>query len=369
MAGRFSHKKLSDISLDDPFFDSLKEDYPPSSSTDGFVDWFARKARDGASALTFDDDEGIGAFILIKEREKEPLILTANTLPAVERDKISTFRIAPRYQGQRLGEGALGLVLWEWQERHTPEIYVTVYPHHIELIRLFERFGFSHVGDTPGGERVYLRNRINIDFTDAYTSFPFIHNNFEYGGYLVIEDKYHDSLFAYSELAHTVQEKVNLHAKNGLTKVYVGNAFSQNHYIGEPVFIYRKFNRPRGSNEKPRYKSCLTSFCVVTDIIQAKLNYQILYPETALLTRIGNKSVFDHQYLSKMYRTSRNVQILEMVYYGYFGAGNNVNMDWLDNNGLWTTQNQYPTERHLNQNEFRTILRQGKIDDTNVIVH
>ena len=48
-----------------------------------------------------------------------------------------------------------------------------------------------------------------------------------------------------------------------------------------------------------------------------------------LKKRIGNKSVFDEAELLRQYSTFRNLTITEMLYYGYFGAGNNVNMNWL----------------------------------------
>jgi hypothetical protein len=45
-----------------------------------------------------------------------------------------------------------------------------------------------------------------------------------------------------------------------------------------------------------------------------------------------------------------------MLYVGYFGSGNNVNMDWLDRNGFWAVQNQYPTEVRLTPDQFKAIL-------------
>ena len=112
MAGIFSLRRFSDINLSDPFFESLKSDYHGSEKTAEFHTWFSNKAREGRTALVFDDDEGLGAFIAIKP-EAEEIELDEETLPAIQRLKISTFLIAPRFRGQRLGEGALGLVLWK----------------------------------------------------------------------------------------------------------------------------------------------------------------------------------------------------------------------------------------------------------------
>ncbi|MBR3707326.1 MAG: hypothetical protein IKM19_10175, partial [Firmicutes bacterium] len=63
-----------------------------------------------------------------------------------------------------------------------------------------------------------------------------------------------------------------------------------------------------------------------------------------------------------------NLIVIEMLYYGYFGAGNNVNMNWLDNNGCWAAQGQYPTEVHLNKEQFQKILAEGKVNVSDVII-
>lgn len=113
-AWKFSLRKFSEINLDDPFFATLKNDYPGSASSPSFSVWFKNKAQEGRTALVFSDDQGLGAFICIKN-ENEPIELKGGTLAACNRVKISTMKIAERFRGQRLGEGAIGLVLWKWQ--------------------------------------------------------------------------------------------------------------------------------------------------------------------------------------------------------------------------------------------------------------
>ena len=45
MAGNFSLKKISDIDLNDPFFDSLKADDPVGGKVKPFEVWFPEKLR------------------------------------------------------------------------------------------------------------------------------------------------------------------------------------------------------------------------------------------------------------------------------------------------------------------------------------
>lgn len=365
MAGKFLMKQFADLDIDDVFFDSLKVDYPGTANSTGFIAWFKKKSDEGATALVFEDEEGIGAFVVLKN-EKEEIELQKETLPIKNRIKISTFRIAERYRRQRIGEGAIGLVLWEWQKSEASEIYVTVFDKHSTLISQFEKFGFKKCGLNANGENVLIKSRSDIDFNDPYKAFPFIKNDFKYAGYVIIEDKYHDTMFAYSELKNTesLQFEINRSVSNGLSKVYVGQASRVNYKVGEPVLIYRKYNQGPGK----RFRSCITSFCIVTNVFQAKSNYKFLMSFEELKAHIGNKSVFDENELLRQYNEYRNVTIVEMLYYGYFGAGNNVNMDWLANNGYWAGANQYPTEVRLNVDQFKSVLMEGNINVSNVII-
>lgn len=361
--GKFSLRKFSEINLDDPFFATLKSDYPGSASSPSFCVWFKNKAQEGRTALVFSDDQGLGAFICIKN-ENEPIELKSGTLSACNRVKISTMKIAERFRGQRLGEGAIGLVLWKWQKSGTDEIYVTAFDKQDLLISQLEKFGFHKVGYNLNGEGVYIKSRHNIDYSDPYKSFPFINPNFKSSGYLIINDTYHDTMFPYSELKNnTLQNAVAMNVSNGLSKVYVGAQYSQLPYgIGDPILIYRRYTAGSGK----QYRSCITSFCVVTKIIQAKKSGQKLMSFDELLTKIGNKSVFNKDELRNRYNNDWNVLVMEMLYYGYFGEGNNVNMAWLKQSGYWG--NGYPTSFSLGQAAFKSILKKGNIDVSNVII-
>ena len=85
-------------------------------------------------------------------------------------------------------------------------------------------------------------------------------------------------------------------------------------------------------------------------------------PFETLLGKIGNKSVFNPEELRERYVSDRNVLVIEMLYYGYFGEG----MDWLDRNGYWG--NTYPALIPLNSTAFKSILEKGNIDVSNVII-
>lgn len=260
MTDRFKYVPFGDCDLSDSFFDTLKQDYPE------FPEWFKRKAAIGEKAYIYLDDIGICAFIYLK-KENEELVFNDRVLPKEKRLKIGTLKLEERIQGKRLGEGAIGISLWLWQNLKYNQIYVTVFEHHKDLIALLERFGFICAGKNQRGEQVYIKDRRNIDYSDPYKSFPFINPAFTKAGYIPIYDYYHDTLFPYSELARTEQETLEISAANGVSKVYIACPSSVLHIKpGEPVFIYRIHT---GEGIK-KYKSVVTSFCTITAVTEIK---------------------------------------------------------------------------------------------------
>ena len=70
MAGKFELRKFSEIDLDDAFFDSFKSDYPADGCNIGFVNWFQKKSSENATTLVFFDNQGLGAFICLKDENE-----------------------------------------------------------------------------------------------------------------------------------------------------------------------------------------------------------------------------------------------------------------------------------------------------------
>ena len=313
MSGQFVLKKFSEINLEDSFFDSLKKDYPQ------FEGWFQKKASEDRTALVFEDNIGVGAFIALKN-ENEEIRLAASTLPSKNRTKISTFKISERYQGKRIGEGAIGLALWNWQHKKTEEIYFTAFDKQNTLIGMFEKFGFVYVGSQKNGEFIYVKSRTHVDFSTPYSSFPFIPSSFKKAEYIVINDTFHDQIFAYSELANNqkdMQNKIGASVINGLTKVYIGKAPDNKYEVGDPILIYRKH---QGCGAQ--HKSCVTSYGMITDSFQAKRKGHALMSIEVLLKKMGNKTIFTEEQIRTFYAKNTDVTIIEMLYYGIMSIRN-----------------------------------------------
>lgn len=356
MSGSFSLVRFADVNLSDAFFESLREDYPK------FDNWFLGKSEVGELAWVCSDEEGIGAFVYVKE-ENEPIELTEGSIPAIDRLKIGTLKVAERIHGERLGEGAIGLALWRWRESGRREIYVTVFEKHQALVGMLRKFGFRLAGTNDNGESVYLKNRDHLDYGNAYTCFPFLNPDFDVANLLVIDDNFHDELFPYSELAHEFQSTFTSGAANGVTKVYIGAARQVATAPGHPILIYRKYTGGLGS---PGFRSVVTSYCVVTDVVYVKRSGRALETYDQLMNRVMNKSVFSRERIRSLYDGNDNLVLIEMVYLGYFGPGRNVNWRWLNDHELW--QDAHPHQFEYTREELAAILEAGGVDIATLIV-
>ena len=175
-----------------------------------------------------------------------------------------------------------------------PDVYITVFEKHAQLIAILRKFGFRRTGQKANGESVYIKTRACLSYETPYESFPFIDPGFPEASILAVEQGYHDQLFPYSELARTPQEVMRVAAGNGVTKVYVGHARQMAARSGYPVLIYRKF-----MGEGKAFKSVVTSYGAVTDVRQFKRDGQILLP-----CEEYRELVFSHQDIVRALRTN-----------------------------------------------------------------
>ena len=354
MSGAYKWMKLSECDVDDVFFDSLKVDYP------GFETWFNKKAKEGKEAFTYFDDLGLGAFVMLKPNEKEELVIADKVLPARNRLKISTLKLCDRIQGNRLGEGAIGIALWKWLESDCEEIYVTVFGKHQKLIEMLQKFGFEYMGNNLSGEGIYLRSKETIDFSTPYSSFPFISKNNAKCFLLPIEAKWHDKLFPYAELSNTVQKNEEIAAANGVTKTYICFPYYEPSYtVGCPIMIYRI------AQENKSFKSVVTSYGTIVKWVKVKQDNNKLLSLEEYKRIVGNKSVFTDDEIEFFYMKQKNLYVLELVYDHAFGKGHNVNNYLLNQQGIWKSCHPYQAVYSLE--DFKQVLMLAR-QDTNKLI-
>ena len=71
--------------------------------------------------------------------------------------------------------------------------------------------------------------------------------------------------------------------------------------------------------------------------------------------------------LCEKFRCEKNLTVIQLLYGGYFGSGNNVNMDWLSNNGMWSSPGVYPTNVQLTRAQCAAIWNEGGLDAKDVV--
>ena len=224
------------------------------------------------------------------------------------------------------------------------------------LINLLEKFGFYLAGYKEDGECVYIKDRNNIDISNPHKSFPFLPASFGYGGIIPINAQFHDQLFPYSELKNVqfIQSAMENVAGNGVTKVYIATpSGTPQYYKGEPVVFYRI------ATEHKQYRSVVSSYGRIIKCVQVRTPNGPLMKYDDYRDLVGNKSIFDESTLSRLYYSNRNVFVLELVYCGFFGAGNNVNYKALKDEGLFE---DYPYQIRYTSQEYKRILEMGGIN-------
>lgn len=148
---KFEKKKFGDCDLNDSFFDSLKEDYQD------FCSWYSRHLdRD---AFVCQSGSKICALLILKDNEKEIIMLQKGFLPERCRTKICTLKVSSDMRSQGLGESMLNAALEHWQKQKSQEIYITVFPKYKSLVCLLKKHGFKNAGEKPNGELVYIKSK------------------------------------------------------------------------------------------------------------------------------------------------------------------------------------------------------------------
>lgn len=165
-------KIFGKININDPFFDSFKEDYK------GFEKWFLRKSDETAYVTI--NKGNILSFLYLKVEGLDEDYSDVNPIFTIKkRLKIGTFKVISN--GVRLGERFLKIIFDNALQYKVDEIYVTIFDKREEqkrLILLLEDWGFKLFGEKNtinGKELVYVREfnpQFNID--NPKLTFPYV---------------------------------------------------------------------------------------------------------------------------------------------------------------------------------------------------
>lgn len=293
------YESISAIAVSDPFFDSLRADYP------GFDRWFAKKAFEPAYIFR-SSHGGIDGFLYLK-REDGPVIDVTPRLQPAKRLKIGTFKVNPH--GTRLGERLLKKVFDHATEQDVDEIYVTVFSKHAKLIEIFARYGFVKVAEKmgPGGTEDVMLRSLRHRAGDVVLDYPLI-DLASRKFILSIYPEWHTRLLPDSKLYTEAPDIVtDISHTNSIHKVYLaGMRGLETLRCGDLLVIYRT-----GDKKAPaRYRSVVTSICAVEEA----RNINSFATVDALIGYCEPYSVFTEDELRRFWSNRKYPYLIRFTY-------------------------------------------------------
>lgn len=295
-------RKAHQISLADPFFETLRDDYPE------FDSWFESKCRrEHRDCWVVEIDHRL-AGLAIRKDESEIDAQSSNTVRRIL--KICTFKISPDFRGEKLGEHLLKKILWFAQANAYDLAYLTAYPKQAFLIALLQQFGFQATRTMANGEQVLERQFLHGQLIDLVgTETPLVKDMEIYPRYysgsrvskfvVPIRPPFHTALFP--EIAEAVplpmfpNERFVVEADAGtdrtpgntIRKVYVCRAPTRPLQPGDLLLFYLS-----KSDDLVRSQAVTSIGIVEATQLATSIN--------DLLRSVGRRSVYSHSDLNAM---------------------------------------------------------------------
>lgn len=166
--------KFGELSIKDPFLSDFIKDYKPY-----FYNWFDKK-KDDEVYISQDIQGNVKALLKLKyEYEDENYSDITPSFKPAKRLKICSFKID--YNGEKLGERFIRIIIEKAIENQVDEIYVTIFNNskiRKRLVDLMERWGFEKWGVKRSSykgkvEEVYCRKMNGVQFKDLKKDYPF----------------------------------------------------------------------------------------------------------------------------------------------------------------------------------------------------
>lgn len=349
-------QRFSDIDLNDSFFDSLRASYPE------FNEWYNKKAAAGATAYCYYVDNELKDFLYLKIEEEELSDLTP-ALPAKKRLKVGTFKVDNEDRHTTRGERFMKKIMDKAIAEDVDEIYVTMFPtEELQgLIRMFEKFGFSHIADKlhEGGNAEYvLIKDMTTHVDDFKLDYPFVKKASSNKYVLSIVPEFHTHLFPDSILKNEKKYDLiqDVSETNSIYKIYLcWMQDTRNLKAGDKLIIYRT------SDEKGKayYRSVCTSVCTVCEV----KTYRDFENEEEFIKYTNRYSVFKEHELRRWYKNKKYFIVIKMVYNIAF-TKKVINMVMKEQVGL---NPKYWGFFKLTDAQFDKLLELGEIDERYII--
>ncbi len=330
-----------DINIDQPFFESLKEDYP------GFEDWWVEKCvKQSRKCWIYEEENMIKAFLMLKEENQA--IETLPPIPSERRVKIATLKVD--FSGSKMGELFLKMAFQYCIENQIYEVYLTHFEGEDDsLVYIIGNYGFEDVGKkVSNGETVYLKKFIADDTSlppleIAKKYYPCFKDGENIKKFVIpIQPQYHDVLFPdYSKRQMTFADysEINIPG-NAIKKAYLSSSKITKITPGSIILFYRS-----------KDQQAITSIGVVDQ-------QPIRTNDADELQRIvGKRSVYSNDQLVEW--TQETVFVLRFKHHLYLP--NPLNLKYLKEKNILKAAPQSITE--INHEQYLTLKAGGKLDE------
>ena len=331
---------LRNLNVDEPFFDSLKEDYGDSD----FRKWFKEKSIEGRKCWVYHEKNMIKALLMLKE-ENEPI----ETLPPIQarmRLKIATLKVD--LSGFKLGELFLKMAFQYCILNHIFETYLTHFRKEEDvLINIIENYGFETVGFLKkNNEEVFLKKltpsgkmMLSIEASKKY--YPSFRDSPDVKKFLVpIIPEYHDRLFPdfkQRQMKITEYSEINIPG-NAIKKAYLSHSAIKKVRAGDILLFYRSQDL-----------KLVTAIGVVDqEPVHTK--------EAEEIVRIvGKRSVYLYEEIKEMAQKP----VLVTMFRHHLFLPNPLDLNYLRQHDIPVPQSII----ELNHNQYLAIKRGGKLDE------
>jgi hypothetical protein len=308
------------VAPNDEIFDSLRDGYP------GFDHWWRTKCVADHRPCWVVSIEGEIAGLVVRKEETHAEAETRHSGPKIL--KVCTFKVKPKFRGEKLGELLLKQILWFAQKNAFDMVYLTTFESQAVLIEVLQYYGFEMTGTNGLGEQIYekalsrnlLVSGANDDLFDlARKNYPRFTARAPATAFCIpIQSEFHDILFP--ELAVRVPKRQgDLFAEprldqadeairrpgNTIRKVYLCRAMTQRLRAGSVVLFYR--------SSSPGYvaSQSITSVGVVEAMHQAE-------SLDDLVRLTAKRSVYSEAKLAAFEATSqRPVKVIDFLLVGH----------------------------------------------------
>ena len=280
---------FGNININDPFFDSFKEDYA------GFEKWFVKKS-DEIAYICLNESKELMAFLYVKvEGQEENYSDIIPKFTNKKRLKIGTFKVI--MNGFKLGERFLKIIFDNALINKVDEIYVTIFNKRFEqqrLVQLLSDWGFQNFGEKTsisGKELVFCKSFIKyVNKSFPKLTYPYVTKDTNFW-VVPIYPSYHTELFPDSILKTESPNNFveNEPHRNAISKVYVSRSIERGLKAGDIIVFYRTAE----AGKDAYYSSVVSTIGVVESVVNN------IKSESDFISLCRKRSVFTDQQLKE----------------------------------------------------------------------